>query len=226
MKQIAPDVWQLEGWPPNLINTYLIGDVLVDAGTRWDGGRILRVLRGRAVSAHALTHAHPDHLGSSHAICEHLDLPFWVGEADVAAAESPDALAASLFRVPVPGGGLLARAFSAAQAGSGHPVTRRLREGDEIAAGFRVLETPGHTRGHVAYWRESDRVLIAGDVLWNFQFVGLSQPLGPASTDPARNRASARRQAELEPAVVCFGHGPPLRDSERFADFVAKLPRD
>ena len=49
-------------------------------------------------------------------------------------------------------------------AGPGHPFDRRLREGDEVA-GFTVLETPGHAPGHVAFWREADRVLILGDVL-------------------------------------------------------------
>ena len=43
--------------------------------------------------------------------------------------------------------------------------------------------------------------------------------------DPARNRESARRRGELEPALALFGHGPPLRDPRRFTEFVAGLPR-
>ncbi len=70
MKQLIDDVYILEGFPPYAINVYLLGEVLVDAGTRFAAKRILRRLRGRTVSAHALTHAHPDHQGSSHAICE------------------------------------------------------------------------------------------------------------------------------------------------------------
>lgn len=33
--------------------------------------------------------------------------------------------------------------------------------------------------------------------------------------------ACARRVIELEPEIACFGHGPPLRDGERFRSFVA-----
>jgi len=33
-----------------------------------------------------------------------------------------------------------------------------------------------------------------------------------------------RKLAKLEPALVCFGHGPPLRDTKKFTDFVAGLP--
>ncbi|MBV9213378.1 MAG: MBL fold metallo-hydrolase, partial [Actinobacteria bacterium] len=44
--------------------------------------------------------------------------------------------------------------------------------------------------------------------------------------DPARNRESARRLAGLEPELVCFGHGPPLRDRRALAEFVGALPSE
>jgi glyoxylase-like metal-dependent hydrolase (beta-lactamase superfamily II) len=67
MEALAEGVWQLDGTPRDGINVYVIGDVLVDAGTMLDRRRILRQLDGRTISAHALTHAHPDHYGSSRA---------------------------------------------------------------------------------------------------------------------------------------------------------------
>lgn len=88
MKQIADDVHLITGFPPYAINAYLVGDVLVDAMTRLDAGRIRKALRGRTVRAHALTHAHPDHQGATHAMCSELSLPLWVGELDVPAAET------------------------------------------------------------------------------------------------------------------------------------------
>ncbi len=42
MKQLAEDVYLLRGWPPNAINVYLVGDVLVDAATRQAERRIVR----------------------------------------------------------------------------------------------------------------------------------------------------------------------------------------
>jgi hydroxyacylglutathione hydrolase len=225
VKELADGVWMLDGFPPELLNVYVIGDVLIDSGIRYDEGRILRQIRDRAISAHALTHAHPDHLGSSHAICEKLDIPFWVGRHDAPAAEDPDEMARRLLPFPIPSNPIL-RLIMSTQAGPGHPVARRLTEGDEVA-GFTVLDVPGHSAGHVAFWRDSDRVLIAGDVLWNFHFLGgrpgLTEPLAAASPDPARNRESARKLAALEPELVCFGHGPPLRDTERFVSFVSTL---
>src|SRR5436190_888194 len=128
MKRLADDLFLLRGFPPFAINVYLMGGVLVDAGTRMAGPRILRQLRDRPVTAHALTHAHPDHQGASREVCSALGLP------------------------------------------------------------------------------------------------GLHEPPWFFSADPAENRRSARKVAALEPALVCFGHGPPLRDAGRLATFVERLP--
>jgi hydroxyacylglutathione hydrolase len=221
MKRLAEDVYQLRGFPPNAINVYLLGDVLIDAATREGEKRILRQIGGRTLSAHALTHAHPDHQGASHAICERLGIPLWCGQGDVPAMETPGGISGS--QAP----GWLNRLQTRFWTGPPHPVARALKEGDEVA-GFTVLETPGHSAGHVAYWREPDRVLILGDVLNNINVMtgtrGLHEPPRLFTPDPARNRESARRLAALDPALACFGHGAPLRDPRKLADFVARLP--
>jgi hydroxyacylglutathione hydrolase len=222
VKEVAEGVWQLSGFPPHAINVYLVEDVLVDAGTRHAGRRILRQLKGVDVAAHAITHAHPDHQGSSKEVCEQLGIPFWVGERDADAAERPELIAERQPDHPV------AQFFARTMAGPGRRVDRKLREGEDVA-GFTVLDTPGHSAGHVVFWRESDRVLIAGDVLGSQHFLtgirGMHEPPPFLSPDPARNRESARRLAALEPALTLFGHGPPLRDTRKLLDFVAGLPR-
>jgi len=219
LKRVADGLHQLRGFPPNGINVFLMGDVLVDAATRFAGRRILRQLRGHAVGAHALTHAHPDHQGASRRVCEALGIPLWCGAGDADAMESGDIAAT---QPPHP----LNRVIDALWTGPAYPVARRLREGDEVA-GFTVLEVPGHSPGHVAYWRESDRVLVAGDVLNGMHLLtavpGLHEPPRIFTSDPARNRESIRRIAALEPAVVCFGHGPPLRDPAKLRAFAEGL---
>src|SRR5438445_10605150 len=206
MKELAEEVYLLRGFPPNAINVYLVGDVLIDAATRQAEKRILRQIAGRTLSAHALTHAHPDHQGSSHAICERLSIPLWCGRGDVPAMETPGGVASS--QAP----GWLNRLQARYWTGPPHPVARALSEGDEVA-GFTVLEAPGPSAGPLAYWRESDRVLILGDVLNNMNLMtgipGLHEPPRIFTPDPQRNRESARRLAALAPALTCFGHGPP-----------------
>ncbi|HEX8120331.1 MAG TPA: MBL fold metallo-hydrolase [Solirubrobacteraceae bacterium] len=222
MKQLADGVFQLRGFPPDAINVYLAGDVLIDAATRQGERRVLRELRGKALTAHALTHAHADHQGASHAVCTTLGVPYWVGEADVEAAEGgPEAVS----RRQRPG--LLNRFQKRFWTGPGHPVDRALKEGDTVGE-FTVLEVPGHSAGHVAYWRERDRVLILGDVVNTMNLLttrkGLQEPPEPFTPDPVRNRASIRRLAALRPSLLCAGHGPPVRDPDAFAAFAESLP--
>ncbi len=221
MKELAEGVFMLDGFPPNAINIYLVGETLIDAGTRQAEKRIVRQVGGRKLSTHALTHAHPDHQGSSHAICERFGIPLWCGQADVPAIEH----AGGVRNPKAPS--WLNKAQARFWTGPPHPVSRALVEGETVE-GFTVLEVPGHSQGHVAFWRESDRVLILGDVLNNMNVItglpGLNAPPEMFTPDPARNRASARRLAALRPALACFGHGAPLRDPDRLADFVATLP--
>ena len=87
-----------------------------------------------------------------------------------------------------------------------------------------MLDTPGHSDGHVAFWRESDRTLVLGDVFFNMHLVttvpGLHEPPRIFTRDPQRNRDSARRLAALEPELALFGHGPPLRDPAALKAFT------
>jgi hydroxyacylglutathione hydrolase len=221
VKELAPDVWQLRGFPPNAINVYLVGDVLIDAATRHAGRRILKQLEGRSVSAHALTHSHPDHQGASKEVCGKLGIPFWVPERDADAAEDPRLIGE---RQP---DNAVAQFFVRTMAGTGRAVDRRLHEGD-VVAGFTVLDTPGHSAGHASFWRESDSVLILGDVLNNMDVMtglpGLREPKRYLTPDPEENRRSIRRLAELRPELVLFGHGAPLRNSRKFAEFCERVP--
>jgi hydroxyacylglutathione hydrolase len=221
MKRLADGVWQVRGFPPNAINVFVLEDVLIDASTRYATRRILRQVKGHQLSAHALTHAHPDHQGASHAVCERLGIPYWVGARDADAAERPELIGE---RQP---DHFMAQLFFRTMTGPAHSVDRKLVEGDEVA-GFQVLDVPGHSAGHVAYWRESDRVLIAGDVFNTADVYtgipGLREPKPYFTPDPAENRRSAKRLGLLEPRLVLVGHGPPYRDTRKFVDFCAALP--
>jgi hydroxyacylglutathione hydrolase len=214
---VARDLWLLSGRPKHMINVYVMGSILVDSATRHATDRILRQVADLPLTGLALTHGHMDHMGAAHEICSTLHLPLLCGRADVPAVESGGRLGLESRPLPV-------RIQHRLIAGDGHPVSETLGEGDQLA-GFSVLETPGHSPGHVAFWREEDRVLVLGDVVYGMRLPsfrpGLQLPPSAFTPDPHQNLRSARRLAALEPAVICFGHGPPLYDGERFCDFVA-----
>lgn len=102
-------------------------------------------------------------------------------------------------------------------------------------AGWRWIHTPGHSPGHVSFFREKDRALIAGDAFIAVRQDSLFQVLtqlpeisGPPryfTTDWVAARDSVRRLADLQPSVAITGHGPPL-SGETLSSGLQKLAAD
>jgi len=228
MEQIAPDVHRLALTPRDGINVYLVGDVLVDAGMKGNAKKILAAIEGVGVelAAHVITHAHPDHVGATTAIIDATGVPVSVGALDKPQAEAGDTPVTPKMDKP-----LLRNLAGFFGSYGGFTVDHTLAEGDDIGCGFTVLDTPGHSAGHVSFWRESDGILICGDVVNTMSLIttrpGLQPPPDLLTPDPARNRQSIRRLADLEPQVVLAGHGPPVRDAaQAMRTLVAGLPAD
>jgi hydroxyacylglutathione hydrolase len=220
--EIAPGITRVPERAP-LINVYLVDDVLIDAGRRWDRKRILKAIEGRELSVVALTHVHADHQGMADAVCSSRGIPLACHEADVERMEREPTREELKAQHPV------ARLVMKAWQGPPHPVERALEEGDEIA-GFRVVHAPGHTAGSVVYFRESDRVAIAGDVIRNLNYATLrpklAEPPSFFNEDSAENRRSIRKLADLQPSLILPGHGGAVRDMDEFKRFAEALPAD
>jgi hydroxyacylglutathione hydrolase len=79
-----------------------------------------------------------------------------------------------------------------------------LRGGERIALGAasaEVIETPGHTRGHIAYYFAADHILLCGDTLFS---LGCGRLLEGSA---AEMFASLRRLAALPgQTLICCGH--------------------
>ncbi|MBH0237315.1 MBL fold metallo-hydrolase [Methylobrevis albus] len=180
-------------------------DLLVDAGL---GAVPLRanmpLLSGRPVLLLA-SHTHFDHIGAAHEFAERLVHP---AEAGVLADPANDATLfshyasgdadAEMFDALPPGWD--ARRYRIPPA----PATGLVGEGDRIDLGDRVLtvlETPGHSPGHVSLFEEATGTLIAQDVIYDGALVD-----DCAGADKAVYRATLRRLRELEPRIVHGGH--------------------
>ncbi|QLH83674.1 MBL fold metallo-hydrolase [Halosimplex pelagicum] len=217
--EVASDVYLLSEFPRRYLNAYVVGDVLVDAGTRWWGRRLVRRLRAHDIEKHVLTHAHPDHQGMTAAVCEEIDIPVLCHEDERAVVESGET------SPPMPQN-RTNELFERFMAGDGHPVAEAVEAGDSVGE-FEVVETPGNAPGHISLWREADGTVLLGDVLSNIHLFSLRYGLHELPSrfthSPTRSIESARKIADLEPDLVCFGHGPPLTDGTRFQDFVADL---
>lgn len=88
------------------------------------------------------------------------------------------------------------------------PIGGFVKDGDVLKFGsheFRVLETPGHTRGGVFYYNEKEKVAFSGDTLFKGSIGRTDFPCGSMF----QIIQSLRMITQLPDDVrICTGHGP------------------
>ena len=236
-REIAPGVFLLTaGAGPMASNLYLVNAgpawMLVDTGWAGSAEPVRRAVEnvlgpGAKPVAIALTHIHPDHSGGAGALSRVWDVPVYVHPAELpmAAGKFVPEFSMPLDRwLIAPAMRLLTvrRRRRIEAAGDISGVVRPLGPRGELPGvpGWVAISAPGHTPGHVAYWRSSDRVLITGDAVVT---VNLNSVQGillatPALAGPPRYTTwnwktameSMSALANLGPAVLAPGHGKPL----------------
>ena len=89
-----------------------------------------------------------------------------------------------------------------------------VEDGDQLGweRPAQIVAAPGHTRGSVAVFLPDDQVLIAGDAIAT---MGGEPILGVFNVDPEQAADSFHRLAQLDPQILCVGHGPAItRDAK------------
>ena len=209
VRQITPNLIQLTRL--RFVNAFLVreddGFTLVDTTVARSGDALIEAAEeaGAPIRRVAVTHGHGDHVGSLDELRARLD-----GHLQVAMPELDARIHAGEEVVDdkLPG--------SWPELATKPDVL--LEPGDRVGS-LEVIETPGHTPGHVAFLDTRDRTLIAGDVLTTLGGVAVSShftlpfPIASMATwDKELNLESARRLRALEPQLLATGHGPVLRD--------------
>jgi glyoxylase-like metal-dependent hydrolase (beta-lactamase superfamily II) len=237
-REIAPDVYCLGPKGRTQTDVYFVRSgsswALIDAGWAKDGPAIKHAAEAvfgadtRPASI-LLTHDHPDHAGSALqlartwdcAVYVHPDeLPHATGDfAAISAASGPLDVWLILPLMRAMG---RRRREAMLSRSSLKDVARAFDPGGEVPGlpGWECIPTPGHTPGHVAFLRPSDRVLITGDAVvtlqvnsvWGLllQRQGLSGPPWYTTWSRQAARESVARLARLEPNVLAGGHGTPM----------------
>jgi glyoxylase-like metal-dependent hydrolase (beta-lactamase superfamily II) len=78
--------------------------------------------------------------------------------------------------------------------------------------GLLVVETSGHTPGHISLYARSAGVLFCGDSMVSEEN-GLRGSRGANNWDQAKADESVRKQTALGARIVCSGHGPVVMDA-------------
>ncbi len=188
--------------PATHTNALLVGDkdlVLIDPGSPWDDQ--LESLRdiidvvihdtGGKLTEIWLTHHHGDHIGGVEWVRNYYNVPV---------AAHSDSLSKLSER--------------------GISVDRVLADGQilELAGPrglrFRAIHSPGHAKGHLCFYEENQRVLIAGDMVAGSSTIVIDPPEG----NMGDFLASLERLAALDIDVLLPSHGTMINEPSRLLD--------
>ncbi len=247
--EVAPGVYGIEAGKGMMrSNVYFVRSglswVLIDAASPNCGGLIRRTAESlfganTRPSSILLTHDHPDHAGSAVELARMWDCPVYVHPDELPLVDIKD-----LSTIVKYGGPLdrwivfpLLRAMprqrveAMLSSSSIKDVVRAFAPSASVPdlPDWECIPTPGHTPGHVAFFRTGDGVLITGDAIvtadlnsfWGFMSWSLrlnkqrvSGPPWYSTWNWQAAKESVSALAGLEPRVLAPGHGQPMSGDE------------
>lgn len=204
-EQISPHIWSLQSWLLFPLRVWVVVDetgvTLVDAGMPIMAKGILSFideLHAGPLQRILLTHGHSDHVGAVKHITRQkqvpvfahpVEIPYMVGDVAYPGRKKAERNVAKDIAQPL----------SATAEGKLEPI-----------AGMTPYFTPGHSPGHVVYWHEQDRVLLAGD-LFTSKKGKLHRPMPMFTADMAGALKSSLILRELKPLHLEVCHGKPVK---------------
>jgi glyoxylase-like metal-dependent hydrolase (beta-lactamase superfamily II) len=214
--------------------------VLIDAASAncgWSIGKTAESLFGANArpASILLTHDHPDHAGSALELARMWGCPVYMHPDELPLATAGDLSTFGKYANPLDRWIVLPlvramprrRVESMLSRASLKDVARAFDPGAAVPSlpDWECIHTPGHTPGHVAFFRASDRVLITGDALVTVDlnsFLGfllwglrlnkqrVSGPPWYSTWNWRAAKKSVAALAGLEPRVLASGHGVPM----------------
>jgi glyoxylase-like metal-dependent hydrolase (beta-lactamase superfamily II) len=162
-----------------------------------------------------VTHHHIDHCGGAHAlrqatgarICLHPTEARLLSEWRAAAPQDMD--------IPAEPQTLAERLGAWRRATAQTTADCLVQGGDTIQVGgitIEVIDTPGHTLGSISLYLRDEGVLFTGDTVLGLGTVAI---MPPPHGDMALYMQSLERLKGYQAALLCPGHGPPVRDVAR-----------
>lgn len=199
------------------------GVFAVDVGMDSDAQDFLQGLKSIGIPADRLkaillTHWHNDHSAGAAFLKRKLGIQVYYAAGDhpfLTRQSATGGIRSWLGKhVPEEGVLVLLRGLLEDAAPEAVSANRLVADGEIVEGAFRVLATPGHTSGHVAYVHEPTKTLFCGDAL-AVVANHLRLMARPVTPDVPTAKASALRCLSEDVDFVCPGHRAPLTENVR-----------
>ena len=207
--------------PGVMANPYILVDddglTLIDTGVPHSTKKILAFVAGLGKSARdvkriLLTHSDLDHVGSLAALQKA------TGARTCASKVEAEFIAAGKPSRQVNSSGFSRRLVFALMRpffkATPFQVDEILTEGQvlPVLGGLRVIDTPGHTPGHISFFAPTAGILFCGDSMVSDKN-GIHGSRRGLTWNEAQARVAEKKQAALGARIVCPGHGPVVMDA-------------
>ena len=211
--------------PGVIANSYILAETegltIIDTGMRFSEKRILEYIASLGRSAGdvrriLITHADLDHYGCLAALQKASGACTYAGRLEAAAMAKGQSSRPVERSINTALQRFLIAIFSRLIKPIPIQVDEILAEGQvlPVLGGLQVVETPGHSPGHLSYFVPSAGILFCGDSMRSDGKRGFRASRSRNDWDHAQANASVRKQAGLGARIVCPGHGPVVREAE------------
>ncbi|RED55941.1 MBL fold metallo-hydrolase [Cohnella lupini] len=213
--QISEHIWSLRTWMIIPITVWVVveedGVTLVDTGMSTMAKGILKFinrLNAGPLKQIVLTHGHPDHVGALKSILHHhpvtvfahnKEIPYLLGECSYREGKKP---VATLIH-----GGV--KTFAHDNDGELHAI-----------GSLKPYFTPGHSPGHVIFYHEQDKVMLAGD-LFSSKHGKLRKPLFTPNMKEVLNSSLVVGKLRPKQLEVCHGHSV-FNPADQLSDYISE----
>jgi glyoxylase-like metal-dependent hydrolase (beta-lactamase superfamily II) len=207
--KITPQIDMIRG----MANQYILIDngelTLIDTGMPNNTKNVLNAIKTLGFEPANLkriliTHGDPDHIGAINSLRELSGANVFASKIEATAMESgtasreihPKGIMAVIFK-------FFDKAFTPQKV----LVDSILENGDvlPVLGGLHVLNSEGHTPGHVSFFLPGERILFAGDSINNLH--GKPVPnLTALTSDKVAAQKTFEAEMDLNPLVICCGH--------------------
>jgi glyoxylase-like metal-dependent hydrolase (beta-lactamase superfamily II) len=177
------------------VAAYIIDGILIDTGCDYSKKELADFVEGKQVSVIINTHYHEDHVGGNALLAKRFGLGALAHPETIPLMSRKHDLYP--FEVEI---------WGYPEPSTAAPIGTTVKEG---GVSLRVIDTPGHCKGHISLFEEERRILFSGDI-----WVGERPKTARVEEDVHQLISDLRKFEELRPKIMFASLGKAVHEPQ------------